>query len=51
MISDADNVNPENPFEASRVLGDNEFLQKANESPYDFDLDGNLIVCEYEFRI
>ena len=45
MASDEDKVSSENPFEVSRVLGDTAIFQKAYASPYDFDLEGNLIVC------
>lgn len=45
MASDEGNVNPENPFEVSQVLGDNAIPQAPYASPYDFDLEGNLIVC------
>ncbi len=45
MTSDEDRVNAENPFEVSRVLGDNLIFQKPYASPYDFDLEGSLVVC------
>jgi hypothetical protein len=45
MTSDEDDVNSENPFEVSRVLGGTTIYQKTYASPYDFDLEGNLIVC------
>jgi hypothetical protein len=45
MASDEEQVSSENPFEVSRVLSDTVNFQKAYASPYDFDLEVNLIVC------
>lgn len=35
----------ENPFEVSAFYGDNAVPQEPYSSPYDFDLEGNLIIC------
>lgn len=45
MASDEEKVSSDNPLEVSRVLGDTAIFQKAYASPYDFDLEGHLIVC------
>jgi hypothetical protein len=45
MGSSKDHVTSDNPFEVSRVLGDNSPSANPYASPYDFDLEGNLIVC------
>ena len=45
MTSDEGNVKPENPFEVSQVLGDNAIPQTPYATPYDFDLEGNMIAC------
>lgn len=35
----------ENPFEVSSLYGDNSIPQALYSSPYEFDLDGNRIIC------
>ena len=41
MSSSEDHVTSDNPFEVSRVLGDNSISANPYVSPYDFDLEGN----------